>query len=220
MKSKFIFTAILLTFLLTGLMSVYFLPVQAQSATPPPTYDPFIETPLPPNPTELELGQNLYWHWCMPCHGEHGQGLTDEFRSKWESDHQNCWDRGCHAGHEGDMGFPIPTVVPAIVEPMQLAQFSSLQSLTEYFHATHPPQRPGILEINEYHAIAVYVFSMNRRTLDDAPLTETPTPASLTPTPSLPPSIQADSPFGLFSAIGLAILLTLLVLLRQKREQS
>jgi mono/diheme cytochrome c family protein len=225
MKIKTIFTVSLLALLLLSLTSLRFLPVQAQSATPisslsgTPTYDPFIETPLPSNPTELELGQNLYWHWCMPCHGDQGQGLADEFRGKWESDHQNCWARGCHAGHEGDMGFPIPTVVPAIVGSAQLAQFSSLQSLAEYLHSTHPPQRPGILETNEYHAVAVYVFTINQRTLGEFPLTETPTPTSLTPTSSLPPSNQAGSPLGLLSAIGLAILLTVLVLFRQKREQ-
>jgi hypothetical protein len=134
--------------------------------SPFPTFDPLVETPLPPNPSELELGENLYWHWCMTCHGDKGQGLTDEFRSVWEPDHQNCWARGCHTGRRDDLGFPIPTIVPAIVESGHLSQFESSQVLADYLKATHPPQSPGILNDEEYHAIAFFVFSMNKRSIN------------------------------------------------------
>ena len=222
-KFQRILTALLLIILFIGMASAGFIPVRAQSPTP--TYDPLEEPPLPENPTELELGRNLYWHWCMPCHGDIGQGLTDEFRAVWESDHQNCWDRGCHAGHPGDMGFKIPTVVPAIVRSSQLDEFSSLQSLTDYLNSTHPPQHPGILEEKEYRAIASFVFTMNQRTLEDIQPTETPTAVpsptlASTPTSSLLPSNETDSPLGLWPAIGLAVILTALLLIRQTREQS
>ena len=147
---------------------------QQDTPSPTPTYDPLVEPLLPPNPTEFELGQNLYWHWCMPCHGDRGQGLTDEFRGIWEDDHQNCWGRGCHAGHEGDMGFPIPTIVPALSDDSHLAQFPSMQGLADYLQATHPPQSPGILTAEEYHAIALFVFSMIGRPLVDVPIMATP----------------------------------------------
>jgi hypothetical protein len=152
-------------------------------SSPTPTYDPLVEPPLPPNPTELELGQNLYWHWCMTCHGDRGQGLTDEFREIWEEDHQNCWARGCHAGRPGDLGFPIPTFVPGVVVEDHLVRFSSLREFAEFLKATHPPQSPGILKDEEYHAIALFVFTMNGRTVEaDIPI---PTPTStLIPLPS------------------------------------
>lgn len=168
----------------------------AQSEISTPTFDPLIETPLPPNPTELELGQNLYWHWCMTCHGDQGQGLTDAFREVWVEDHQNCWARGCHAGRPGDTGFPIPTYVPGIVVEDHLAQFASLQGFADYLKATHPPQSPGVLADEEYHAIALFVFTMNGRAA------ETPIPAStptrnVTPIPSstetLPPSAGSST---------------------------
>jgi hypothetical protein len=149
------------------------------SATP--TYDPLAEPPLPENPTEFELGRNLYWHWCMTCHGDRGQGLTDEFRSIWDPDHQNCWGRGCHAGHPGDTAFPIPKVVPALVNEDHLSRFSSLQELTDFLKATHPPQSPGILKNDEYHAIALFVFTMNGRSLVPISVTLTPT---MIPTPT------------------------------------
>jgi mono/diheme cytochrome c family protein len=150
-----------------------------QGPSPTPTYDPLVETPLPPHPTEFELGRNLYWHWCMTCHGDRGQGLTDDWRAVWVKDHQNCWARGCHAGRNGDQGFPIPTVVPLIIGDGHLAQFATLQDLTTFLKLTHPPQHPGILKNEEYHAIAVYVFTLNDRSLAIAPPTATPTPTLL-----------------------------------------
>jgi len=118
-----------------------------------------VEPLLPPNPTELELGQNLYWHWCMTCHGDRGQGLTDEFRGIWEPDHQNCWARGCHTGRQGDLGFPIPTIVSGLVDDSHLAQFAFLQEFADFLKATHPPQSPGILKDEEYHAIALFFYN-------------------------------------------------------------
>ena len=180
--------------------------VQQDIPTPTPTYDPLIEPELPPNPTEFELGQNLYWHWCMPCHGDRGQGLTDEFRGVWEPDHQNCWARGCHTGRREDTGFPIPTVVPAVVNDSHLAQFVSVQGLSDYLQATHPPQSPGILKSEEYHAIALFVFSMNERSLFDIPFTETPVPA---PTSTLIPPQESVSHSSPTSGVIIIIVLAL-----------
>jgi mono/diheme cytochrome c family protein len=155
---------------------------QQNITSPTPTCDPLVEPPLPPNPTEYELGRNLYWHWCMTCHGDRGQGLTNEFRGIWDSEHQNCWARGCHSGRPGDPGFPIPTVVPALVNERHLARFSSQQELAGFLKATHPPQSPGILKDEEYQAIALFVFTMNGRAPGNTPVTDTPAP---TPTPTL-----------------------------------
>lgn len=198
------------------------LPPAQTDVTPTPTYDPLVEPPLPEHPTELELGKNLYWHWCMPCHGDVGQGLTDEFRGVWEPDHQNCWARGCHTGRKEDLGFPIPTVVPAIVRDDKLAQFPSLQALTDFLQATHPPQRPGILEADEYHAIAAYVFTMNERPLEELQPTATPT---LLPTPTsslIPPKEVEPTPetfpvYGLI--VGCAILLAGIVFVAVRRSR-
>jgi hypothetical protein len=162
-KPGFFFVPLLL--IAGGYSFLFQKPVTHQPVpSPTPTYDPLAEPLLPLNPTELDLGRNLYWHWCMPCHGDRGQGLTDEFRGIWEADHQNCWGRGCHAsGQEGEV-FPIPTIVPALVNLDSLANFSSVQSLADYLQKTHPPQSPGILMPHEYHAIALFVFAMNNRT--------------------------------------------------------
>ncbi len=186
---------------------------QQASISPTPTYDPLVEPPLPEKPTEYELGRNLYWHWCMTCHGDVGQGLTDEFRGIWEEDHQNCWGRGCHAGHPGDMGFPIPTVVPALVNDSHLDQFASLQDLSSFLKATHPPQSPGILKDEEYHAIALYVFAMNERSLIEVPMTSTPVPA-WTITPVISQNAKADAFPKYGFAIGAVLIVVFLVVLQ------
>ena len=179
-----------------------------------PTYDPLSEPPLPANPTEYELGRNLYWHWCMTCHGDVGQGLTDAFRGIWEEDHQDCWGRGCHAGHPGDMGFPIPTVVPALVSYTHLKQFACLQELSAFLKATHPPQSPGILKDEEYHAISLFVFTMNERPLVELPAPMTPTPVW---TSTLVPSQTANAnSFPRYGTAMLAFLIVILLVILQR----
>lgn len=179
---------------------------QQEFPTPTPTYDPLVETPLPANPTEYELGQNLYWHWCMTCHGDRGQGLTDEFRGIWVSDHQNCWGRGCHAGHPGDQGFPIPTVVPPLVTELHLAQFTSVQRLSDYLESTHPPQSPGILTDDEYHAIALFVFTMNERSLIEIPVTNTPVATFVPTSTAMPVKESKTERFPIYVMVILIVL--------------
>jgi hypothetical protein len=166
--------------------------VFAQEPSPTPTYDPLVEPPLSPNPSEFELGRNLYWHWCMTCHGDQGQGLTDDWRAVWEEDHQNCWARGCHAGHNGDLGFPIPTVVPLIIGGGHLSQFATLQDLSDFLKMTHPPQHPGVLKNEEYRAIAVYVFTLNARVL-----------ATVTPEITIAPTLLPAIPTSGINNLGL-----------------
>lgn len=131
------------------------------------TPDPAIRlaTPIvPANPSEAERGSLLYWYHCMPCHGDRGQGLTDEWREVWVDDHQNCWARGCHAGRPGDEGFPIPRTVPAVIgSPGALAGFADAASLAVYLHQAHPPQRPGALSEEECWALAIFLLEANGR---------------------------------------------------------
>jgi mono/diheme cytochrome c family protein len=155
---------------LSGLAaSPYRHPSQQVTAPPPtssPTYDPLAIPVLPAHPTQFDLGKNLYYYHCMPCHGDVGQGLTDAWRMVWEEDHRNCWGRGCHGGRQEDGGFPIPTVVPAIIAPTDLlAKYPDLQSLVSYLHETHPPQKPGKLKDEEYRDLAIFLWVSNNRPL-------------------------------------------------------
>jgi len=125
---------------------------------------------LPANPTQFELGRYLYWLNCMACHGDKGQGLTDEFRSLYVED-QNCWARGCHGGRVGDQGFPLPHTIPAIISPTDaMTKFATADDLFAFLRATHPPQHPGILTDDQYWAITAYLLIENGRLPEGKPL--------------------------------------------------
>jgi cytochrome c len=193
MKTPWKLAALFLPFFV--LLVVYpFQDTIAQQAvlSPTPTYDPLAEPPLPEHPTEYELGRNLYWHWCMTCHGDVGRG------------------RGCHAGHPGDMGFPIPTVVPALVSASHLVQFASIQGLSDFLKATHPPQSPGILKDEEYHAIALFVFTMNHRPLIDFIPTATAS-STLTASPTSMPTKEIPSERPSFRIAAMIVFVLFLI---------
>jgi hypothetical protein len=127
------------------------------------TIDRLGEPSLPSNPTQLEKGRHLFWLNCMTCHGDRGQGLTDEFRSLYVEE-ANCWARGCHAGHPGDQGFPIPRTVPAIISSSgKEPAFATATQLFEYLRATHPPQNPGFMPDADYWALTAYLLHENGR---------------------------------------------------------
>ena len=181
---------------------------QAQTAaSPTPTYDP----------REYDLGRNWYWHHCMPCHGDVGQGLTDDWRAVWVPDHQDCWSRGCHGGKRDDEGFPIPTFVPAVASAAKLARFDSLEALDEYLKATHPPQYPGHLDDEQYHAIARYLFVLNGRAAEapeGEPTAETASPANTAmPSSTGSEAASAITPLYYYGA-GLLVLILLTAGLR------
>jgi len=137
--------------------------IEAGLPTPLPTLDRLAEPPLSQNPTQLEWGRHLFWLNCMPCHGERGQGLTEEFRALYIED-QDCWARGCHGGRVEDQGFPIPRSVPAIISATGgLPPFGTAEQLFEYLRATHPPQHPGYLPDDEYWALTAYLMDQNHR---------------------------------------------------------
>ena len=171
MKSKLWLRAGLVasTLIALAVALVLFIPrpsLLAPSSTSTATSQPanrLAQPPLPEKPTQYEWGRYLYWLNCMACHGDQGQGLTVEFRSLYVED-QNCWGRGCHAGHPGDKGFPIPRTVPAIISSTgTLPPFADADALFEFLRSTHPPQHPGALPDDQYWALSDYLFIQNHR---------------------------------------------------------
>jgi mono/diheme cytochrome c family protein len=135
-----------------------------QQPNPTPTLDRLATPIMPESPTQLDIGRHSYYHNCMPCHGDQGQGLTDEWRAVWVEDHQNCWEHGCHGGHRDDEGFPIPRDVPALTgSPQALARFATADDLFDYLRRTQPPQRPGDLSDDDYWALTAFLLHENGR---------------------------------------------------------
>jgi mono/diheme cytochrome c family protein len=140
-------------------------PVHSDSdVSPTPTLDRLATPVVPDNPTPIDLGRQVYYVHCMPCHGDVGQGLTDEWRAVWVDDHQNCWAKGCHGGRVDDEGFPIPRTIPAVIGSQAgMAQHATEDELAAYLVQTHPPQRPGQLEKQEYEEVTAFLWHENGR---------------------------------------------------------
>lgn len=133
-------------------------PARSAVFSPTPEPDPLAIPVVPENPSDIDLGRISYYYHCMPCHGDKGQGLTNEWRGVWVEDHQDCWARGCHGGKPDDLGFPIPRSVPAVMPPFSsLARFVTPEELTAFLHASHPPQDPGVLAEDECRTLTIYL---------------------------------------------------------------
>jgi hypothetical protein len=129
-----------------------------------PTPDRLATPVMPEAPTQVDVGRNLYYYHCMPCHGDQGQGLTDEWRQVWVQDHQNCWGRGCHSGRSDEEGFFIPRYVPPVSgSPQALNPFHTAQDLFAFLRRTQPPQRPGALSDVEYWELTAFLLHENDR---------------------------------------------------------
>jgi hypothetical protein len=125
---------------------------------PSPRLDP---PPLPANPTQLERGDYAFWLNCLPCHGDRGQGLTDEFRQLYPPDHQNCWASGCHGERPYAGGWALPRQVPALIGAGALSQFSDANALYAFVRARMPFEAPGSLDAGVYWDIVAYLAEKN-----------------------------------------------------------
>jgi hypothetical protein len=204
----------------------------AQQAEPTPTADPLDIPELPENPTQIDIGRHSYYYNCMPCHGDQGQGLTDAWRATWVDDHQDCWARGCHAGRSEDGGFPIPTVVPAVVDPANaLSHFPSAGALHDYLDETHPPQRPGVLPEEEYWALTAFLLAENQRlpagtelgsaAADEDGSDPSSTPAGAGPVDEMTTAIDGEgfnfAPAGIVLASGFLAGIVVILIWRRRR---
>ncbi len=128
--------------------------------SPTPTVDRLAAPPTVPAPTQADEGAQLYWLYCQPCHGDQGQGLTDEWRAQFPEEEQNCWQSGCHSQHGKDLpefGFILPTAVPPITGDDSLPGFATMGQLYAYISSEMPLELPGKLTESEYLAIVAHL---------------------------------------------------------------
>jgi hypothetical protein len=122
-----------------------------------PTIDRLASPPTVFPPTQADNGAQLFWLYCQPCHGDQGQGLTDEWRSQYPEDHQNCWLGGCHGKSPYPEGFALPTSVPAVIGEGSLFRFGTMGQVFQYIRAEMPFEHPGVLTDEEYLAITAFL---------------------------------------------------------------
>ncbi|MBN2115208.1 MAG: hypothetical protein JW730_01465 [Anaerolineales bacterium] len=205
--------------------------IQQATATPPPTLSPFerlVEPTLPAAPSQSDHGAQDYWLYCLPCHGERGQGLTDEFRETYPPDEMNCWQSGCHGKRPYEDGFKLPTQIPAVIGQETLGKFTDGAQLNAYIRATMPFWKPGSLTEDEAWRITAFLLRENglwdgRTELDAANAATVKIPRGA-PTPVVTPQ-PADGQAGngvlaWVTGIGILFLLLLLIFILKKSQNT
>jgi hypothetical protein len=130
--------------------------------TPTPLISPRQEQPyLPPNPTMADLGHQKWWMVCMACHGDVGQGLTDEWRATAFGEDQFCWASKCHANNHPPEGFIFPRIVPPAYGPGTLKRFVTADELYLYLFEKMPWWNPASLTEEEAWNLTAWVLQGN-----------------------------------------------------------
>ena len=168
--------------------------------------------------SQLGQGAALYWGVCMACHGDRGQGLTNEWRAVFGED-QNCWTSKCHAANHPPQGFSIPRdrLPPAVTGPGSLSRFTTAQQLYDYLVVTMPWWKPGSLTSEKGWQVTAYILKLNGALPQGVVLD--PTVASAIPVHHLVAATQNDQAGELILA-GLLGLVALVMLLQRFASRS
>ena len=126
--------------------------------------------PMSDPPTQVELGHAEYWMSCMVCHGDRGQGLTDEWRSVLDPADMNCWQSRCHAPNHPPEGFQIPRQAPLVIGTGALTGYQTATDLFEYMRVEMPWSFPGLFEDDVYWNLTAYLADANSIDLPPEPL--------------------------------------------------
>ena len=201
-------------------------PARAQStAQPAPTRTPFFNPTATP-PTQGGNGANTFQVYCMPCHGDLGQGLTDEFRNRqYPPEDVNCWKSGCHGERPYENGFTLPMTIPLLIGPGALSKFQTAQTLYGFIKGAMPFNAPGSLTDTQYLNLTAYLLEENQFVSKDARL-EVNTLAAVNlpggspaPDQSSPPNGESGGLLiGLIIFVGVATLLSIVT--RPRRTRS
>ena len=203
-----------------------------QIATPTNTISPFVrlaEPTLPAEPSQADLGAQDYWLYCLPCHGDRGQGLTYEFRETYPPDEVDCWQAGCHGKRPYQDGFTLPTTVPALISHDAVRKFADAAQLNSYIRAAMPYWKPGSLTEEQAWRVTAFILRENglwdgvgvlgtSNAVEVKIQNATPTPAAL------PEQYQTEKEGGrepwILIIIGVLFILVLLFFLIFKKSKT
>ena len=153
--------------------------LQQATAAPPiqvtPTFDPsrLAQPPTVVPPAQADNGAQVYWGMCAACHGDRGQGLTDEWRDSYPLEERDCWQSGCHGSDAPENSFEIPkTGIPALAGAGTLFRFSNSFELYRHIHQNMPFLRAGSLTSEEAWSLTAYILQLNDRQANNFTLNE------------------------------------------------
>lgn len=124
-----------------------------------PTIDSWIIVDLPEDATQLEYGAEVYRLVCKACHGDKGQGLTDDWRAQWAPKDQNCWQSKCHALNHPPDGFYMPQVPAVLGQPIR--GFGTALNLYNYNHIYMPWHDRASMTEEESWSVTAYLLKIN-----------------------------------------------------------
>ncbi|MGE5223247.1 MAG: c-type cytochrome [Omnitrophica WOR_2 bacterium] len=122
-----------------------------------PTWGRLVAPKVSASSSQVEKGHFVYYQVCMACHGDRGQGLTDEWRAVFGPKDMNCWQSECHGNNHPPQGFRLVQKVPAIFGPGTLTRFQNAQDLHAYLIKTMPWWKPGGLTADEFWQVTAYI---------------------------------------------------------------
>jgi len=125
------------------------------------TPDRLAQPTLPAAPSQADRGAQVYWLSCLPCHGDRGQGLTEEFRQTYPPEDRNCWDSGCHGERPYENGFKLPAGISALVGADALQKFPNAAVLQAYIQLAMPFWKPGSLAEDDSWAVTAFLLRQN-----------------------------------------------------------
>jgi mono/diheme cytochrome c family protein len=189
-------------------------------ASPATVRDRLAAPELPENPSQADLGSHTYWANCMACHGDRGQGLTEEFRTLYPPEDRNCWESGCHGPRPYENGFTLPAAVPALFGVGRLSRFGDAARLQAFVSAAMPWHDPGSLSQEEYWQVTAFLLRENGADPGSTSLGPDnaggfPLPPAPEPT-SAPSAPQAGGRYPV-AAVVVGVLLMVAVWLRMER---
>jgi len=134
-------------------------PVAEASPAPPPGWPSVRLAPpaVPPDASQADFGAHAYYQICMACHGDRGQGLTDEWRSAYGDD-SNCWRSRCHAANHPVEGFALPRASPALLGAGTLLSYANAFDLYARILETMPWWNPESLTQEQAWGITAYLM--------------------------------------------------------------
>jgi len=112
-------------------------------------------------PTQIQMGHSEYWMSCMVCHGDRGQGLTEEWRTVLDPADMNCWQSKCHAPNHPPEGFQIPRTSPLVIGPGALTGYKTAEDLFVYLRDEMPWPFPGLFQDVQYWYLTAFLLDAN-----------------------------------------------------------
>lgn len=146
--------------------------------SPTPTFDVArLAKPLTADvPSQSDKGAVIFWGVCIACHGDRGQGLTDEWRFGAYDADNNCWESGCHGKDHPPHGFELPKELmpfPPVGTASALGRFENAQQLFDYIVAMMPWWKPHSLTREEAWQLTAYVLKLKGSLPDGLELNQT-----------------------------------------------